>query len=113
MTDKLVSEADAIRRERAAARRVLRVESKYENDPASVEVLVNHYYPLPRKTVPRVVPGTRMRWRWTPTLGLEGTAIANGPDADGWTPHLFIADDERAAVASLLANPTVEVDADD
>ena len=125
MTDKLVSAADAIRRERAAYLRGANAEQEFQSwhrrtdagicPAAPSHEEANRLYPLPRKTVPReIVEGvTGNRFRV-----MNGEVEAKTTGLQAWTTidsnNGFLIDADRVRIfANLFASPTVEVDADD
>jgi hypothetical protein len=110
---KMVTEKDAVLRERLAFRSGWCCHRAYRVGyaPIDPEGEAARAYPLPKVTRPRVVMDARgVKWKV-----MEGRLHALEPHCDGWAradnTHWLLPPDRVSLWADLFANPTEEVDA--
>jgi hypothetical protein len=118
----LVTERDAILRERAAYVRGFhttvsncntRIENQYAPARADSERFARELYPLPRVTRPRVVYD-KQQALWRCVAGYVEVKLRGEKDFSKLAGTILYMTDERIAILDdLRANPTEEVEADD
>lgn len=109
--EKMVTEAEAVRRERQAVRRALYDQAGWSMQKA--DATATELYPAPMVTRPRVVTLNDTQWR-VAQVG-EGAAHRVEWNRGGaWEPwgNMFAGEAQRLMLADLLANPVEHVPAD-